>query len=40
LTELDVYRRAELLLAHLSDAAHDLAATQAGVGFPPEFSAN
>ena len=40
LTELDVYRRAELLLAHLSDAAGELAATQAAVRFPPEFSTN
>ena len=40
LTELDVYRRAELLLAHLSDAAGELAASQAAVRFPPEFSTN
>jgi Lon protease-like protein len=40
LTELDVYRRAELLLAHLSDAAHDMGTAQAALGFPPEFSVN
>jgi ATP-dependent Lon protease len=40
LTELDVYRRAELLLAHLSDAAGEFAAGQAAIRFPPEFSMN
>ena len=36
LTELDVYRRAELLLAHLSDAAAELAAAEAAVRLSAE----
>ena len=40
LTELNVYRRAELLLAHLSEAAAEQAASRAAICFPPEFSVN
>jgi uncharacterized protein len=40
LTELDVYHRTELLLAHLSEAATELVAGRAAVCFPPEFSTN
>jgi uncharacterized protein len=40
LTEVDVYHRTELLLVHLARAVQELAARQAAVGFPPEFSAN
>ena len=40
LGEVDVYRRTELLLAHLSEATARLVAGQAEVCFPPEFSAN
>ena len=40
-TEVDVHRRAELLLAHLSRAAVDLAPTDsAALCFPPRFSHN
>lgn len=39
LSELNVYRRTELLLAHLSEAA-ELAANRAALCFPPEFSTN
>lgn len=41
LSEVDVYRRAELLLAHLSEASAEVMASQAGeISFPPEFSMN
>lgn len=41
LSEVDVYRRAELLLTHLAKATEHLPADQAGaIHFPPEFSAN
>jgi Lon protease-like protein len=41
LAEVDVVRRAELLLCHLSDAAAELAAVHEPVlCFPPEFSTN
>jgi Lon protease-like protein len=40
LTELDVYRRAELLLAHLSEAMAEVAASRVAIHFPPEFSTN
>ena len=40
LAEMDVCRRAELLLAHLSEAAAESAAGRAAVCFPPEFSTN
>ena len=40
LGEVDVYRRAELLLAHLAEATDKQAAARAGAGFPPPFSAN
>jgi uncharacterized protein len=40
LGEVDVYRRTELLLAHLAEATAELAAGQADVSFPPEFSTN
>jgi uncharacterized protein len=39
LNELNVYRRTELLLAHLSDAVA-LAGADAAAGFPPAFSIN
>ncbi len=41
LAEMNVYRRAELLLVHLAAAAGDSSPGKAGVGdFPPGFSAN
>ena len=40
LGEVDVRRRAELLLQHLSEAAADLAARVTSACFPPEFSTN
>jgi hypothetical protein len=41
LAEVDVYRRAHLLLADLSEATAELAASQAAAFcFPPEFSMN
>ena len=40
LAEVDVYRRTELLLAHLAEATAKLAAGRTEVGFPPEFSVN
>jgi uncharacterized protein len=41
LSEVDVFRRTELLLSQLSEAAAELAVNQASaVGFPPEFSVN
>ncbi len=41
LAEVDVYRRADLLLTHLLDDSAELAASQAvAAGFPPEFSIN
>jgi Lon protease-like protein len=40
LGEVDVRRRAELLLRHLSEAAADLAARATSACFPPEFSTN
>ncbi len=41
LAEIDVYRRAELLLAHLVKTAIDFSASREGVAcFPPEFSMN
>jgi uncharacterized protein len=40
LAELDVCRRTELLLAHLSEAAAEQVASRAAICFPPEFSAN
>jgi uncharacterized protein len=39
LTEVDVYRRTELLLTHLSQSV-ELAASEASIIFPPAFSAN
>ena len=39
LSEVDVYRRTELLLTHLSEAA-ELTASRAAACFPPEFSTN
>ena len=41
LSEVDVYRRTKLLLAHLSEAAAESTASQtSAVCFPPEFSMN
>ena len=41
LAEVDVYRRADLLLTHLLEGAAELSTSQAvAVGFPPEFSTN
>ncbi len=40
LSELDVCRRAELLLAHLAEVDSEMAAGRAGLFFPPAFSAN
>jgi uncharacterized protein len=40
LDEVDVYRRAEVLVAHLAEATAALAAGHSAVDFPPEFSAN
>ena len=40
LGEVDVRRRAELLLQHLSEAAAEMAVHMASTCFPPEFSTN
>jgi uncharacterized protein len=40
LSERDVFRRAEMLLAQLSRAAVELVASRAAICFPPEFSTN
>jgi len=41
LSEVNVCRRAELLLSHLEDAANDLTPGRSGrCGFPPEFGLN
>ena len=40
LSEVDVYRRTELLLAHFAEAMAKQAAGRTEVGFPPEFSMN
>jgi Lon protease-like protein len=41
LAEVDVYRRTEFLLSHLSEAAFSPSGSSAGpVGFPPQFSMN
>jgi hypothetical protein len=40
LSEVDVYHRTELLLAHLAEAASQQAAGRVEVFFPPEFSMN
>ena len=41
LAQLDVHRRAEMLLGHLSAAATECAAGKSGaIAFPPQFSAN
>jgi ATP-dependent Lon protease len=40
LAELNVVRRAEMLLEHLASAACEESVTRAGIRFPPDFSAN